>query len=235
MQPLHSAAVSSPCRLDTASRSPGTRFKTNGGGSSARVTSCGQTPEARGWPRRMELSSGSPSRSCATVIGCSLNSVPPQGYKARASAGNFSGWPSHTEIRPAQGRSSARATEGHGAVHLVRVHPAPCARRLGHDAPRLHQPTTGGAPARGRSGGSARTGPGRRRRSGGEGLITFCRHRGDAESCGTRLLLHEDQAYAVAMDDRIVTIGGRQERPGGRVPRAMRLIHRPARSSRSTG
>ncbi len=38
---------------------------------------------------------------------------------------------------------------------------------------------------------------------------------------GTRLLLHEDQAYAVAMDDRIVTIGGRQERSAGLVLRAM--------------
>ena len=102
-----------PCRLDPhpGHRELHSRRAAEGRCSDA-STSCGQTPEARGWPRRMELSSGSPSRSCATAIGCSLNSVPPQGYKARASAGNFSGWPSHTEIRPAQGRSSARVTRG---------------------------------------------------------------------------------------------------------------------------
>jgi hypothetical protein len=38
---------------------------------------------------------------------------------------------------------------------------------------------------------------------------------------GTRLLLHEDQAYALAMDDRIVTLGGRQEESAALVLRAM--------------
>jgi GNAT superfamily N-acetyltransferase len=38
---------------------------------------------------------------------------------------------------------------------------------------------------------------------------------------GTRLLLHEDQAYAVAMDDRIVTLGGRTEASASLVLRAM--------------
>ena len=38
---------------------------------------------------------------------------------------------------------------------------------------------------------------------------------------GTRLLLHEDQAYALATDDRIVTLGAHQERSAGLVLRAM--------------
>jgi GNAT superfamily N-acetyltransferase len=38
---------------------------------------------------------------------------------------------------------------------------------------------------------------------------------------GTRLLLHEDQAYAVAMDDRIVTLGARTEASASLVLRAM--------------
>lgn len=38
---------------------------------------------------------------------------------------------------------------------------------------------------------------------------------------GARLLLHEDQAYAVAKDDRIVTLGGRNEDSAALVLRAM--------------
>ncbi len=38
---------------------------------------------------------------------------------------------------------------------------------------------------------------------------------------GTRLLLHEDQAYAVARDERIVTLGGHQEESARLVLRAM--------------
>jgi GNAT superfamily N-acetyltransferase len=38
---------------------------------------------------------------------------------------------------------------------------------------------------------------------------------------GTRLLLHEDQAYAVAKDERIVTLGARQEESATLVLRAM--------------
>jgi hypothetical protein len=38
---------------------------------------------------------------------------------------------------------------------------------------------------------------------------------------GTRLLLHEDQAYAVAMDDRIVTLGARTDASAALVLRAM--------------
>ena len=38
---------------------------------------------------------------------------------------------------------------------------------------------------------------------------------------GTRLLLHEDQAYAVARAERIVTLGGRQEESSRLVLRAM--------------
>jgi hypothetical protein len=38
---------------------------------------------------------------------------------------------------------------------------------------------------------------------------------------GTRLLLHADQAYAVAKDERIVTLGARQEESATLVLRAM--------------
>jgi ribosomal protein S18 acetylase RimI-like enzyme len=38
---------------------------------------------------------------------------------------------------------------------------------------------------------------------------------------GTRLLLHADQAYAIAKDERIVTLGARQEESAGLVLRAM--------------
>ena len=44
---------------------------------------------------------------------------------------------------------------------------------------------------------------------------------------GTRLLLHEDQAYAVARDERVVTLGGRQEESARLVLRAM-LAETPA-------
>jgi GNAT superfamily N-acetyltransferase len=44
---------------------------------------------------------------------------------------------------------------------------------------------------------------------------------------GTRLLLHEDQAYAVAMDDRIVTLGARTEASAALVLRTM-LAEAPA-------
>jgi hypothetical protein len=37
---------------------------------------------------------------------------------------------------------------------------------------------------------------------------------------GTRLLLHSDQAYAVATDERIVTLSGRQEESAALVLRA---------------
>ena len=44
---------------------------------------------------------------------------------------------------------------------------------------------------------------------------------------GTRLLLHDDQAYAVAKDDRIVTLGARNEESAALVLRAM-LAEAPA-------
>ena len=44
---------------------------------------------------------------------------------------------------------------------------------------------------------------------------------------GSRLLLHEDQGYAVAKDDRIVTLGAHQEESAARVLRAM-LAEAPA-------
>jgi hypothetical protein len=44
---------------------------------------------------------------------------------------------------------------------------------------------------------------------------------------GSRLLLHEDQGYAVAKDDRIVTLGAYREESAARVLRAM-LAEAPA-------
>ncbi len=44
---------------------------------------------------------------------------------------------------------------------------------------------------------------------------------------GSRLLLHEDQGYAVAKDDRIVTLGANEEESAARVLRAM-LAEAPA-------
>jgi ribosomal protein S18 acetylase RimI-like enzyme len=44
---------------------------------------------------------------------------------------------------------------------------------------------------------------------------------------GSRLLLHEDQGYAVAKDDRVVTLGAQQEDSAARVLRAM-LAEAPA-------
>ena len=53
------------------------------------------------------------------------------------------------------------------------------------------------------------------------------RHRGDAGPTGNRLLLHADQGYAVAKDERIVTLGARQEESAALVLRAM-LAEAPA-------
>ena len=121
---------------------------------------------------------------------------------------------------------SARS-EGDGALRRPRVPAASRRRGLGHHAARFGRPPRRCRAGRTRKGDRARAGhrdssPPRRTGSARTvDVVAMLAHPGN------HLLLHGDQAYAVAADDRIVTLGAHQEESAVLVLRAM-LAEAPA-------